>query len=346
MSSLAESRPHRSLNDWLVGQLIHQDINSFEALLNVARDHADYEQDRETGAIVTAKVWQDRGKLRGYASEFECRLLMSNDSRRGANAIVVLMDLRRRWKKGARFALTSRAVGRPIAPELKREAFEGAVKLLVETGCITKVRNFRADYHGNHDAAQYELAAIRETGELPEREEAAQGAAASPPEPQQASPVQPDVPPPTPIQEAPRQPEPVYAASQRQDGLLVPETDEEHQLIASWAKFEKEMTPEIVHREIASYRKSKAERDERERRQKLEEEQRQKAQLEVCEGMSEEDAAVIAEYNDSAKRNRRPPLTREQALRYLESKREWEAGEAEWQEQQRQRAHRRHARAA
>jgi hypothetical protein len=89
--SLAESRPHQSLSAWLVGQLIHQEINSFEALLNVARERDEYQRDKEVGAIVTAKVWQDRGKLLGYVSEYECRLRMTTDRRRGANAILACL---------------------------------------------------------------------------------------------------------------------------------------------------------------------------------------------------------------------------------------------------------------
>jgi hypothetical protein len=51
-------------------------------------------------------------------------------------------------------------------PELGRDAFIGALGVLLKTGCIVKVRS--SVYDPDHVSAQYQLAPIREDGELPE----------------------------------------------------------------------------------------------------------------------------------------------------------------------------------
>ena len=76
---------------------------------------------------------------RGQVTEFERRLLLTSDSRNGA-AIVLLLELRCRWRLTDKLPLSSRAPKRSIVPELRREAFDAAVKLLMVTGCIQLVR--------------------------------------------------------------------------------------------------------------------------------------------------------------------------------------------------------------
>ena len=130
------------------------------------------------GAITCA------GKIspRGQVTEFERRLLLTSDSRRGAAAIVLLLELRCRWRLTDKFPLSSRAPKRSIVPELRRDAFDAAVKLLMVTGCIQLVRESRYSGVYKCDAALYALNPVRQGGELPGmKEEIAQ---ASPRKPQ------------------------------------------------------------------------------------------------------------------------------------------------------------------
>ena len=173
----------QQLNDWLCAQV--SNCNSFEALENHAKDHGAYQDDGATMRVV-AKVWCDylAGKIspRGQVTEFERRLLLTSDSRRGAAAIVLLLELRCHWRLTDKFPLSSRAPKRSIVPELRRDAFDGAVKLLMVTGCIQLVRESRYSGVYKCDAALYALNPVRQGGELPGmKEEIAQ---ASPRKPQ------------------------------------------------------------------------------------------------------------------------------------------------------------------
>ena len=166
----------QALNDWLCARV--SSVNSFEALENIAKDHSAFKDDAATMRVV-AKVWCDHlaGKVspRGQVTEFERRLLLTSDSRRGAAAIVLLLELRCRWRLTDKFPLSSRAPKRSIVPELRRDAFEGAVEVLQKAGCIQLVRESRYAGDFKFDAALYGLHPVRQDGELPEvKEEIAQ----------------------------------------------------------------------------------------------------------------------------------------------------------------------------
>lgn len=158
----------QALNDWLCAQV--SKFNSFEALENRAKDHSAYKDDAATMRVV-AKVWCDylAGKIdpRGQVTEFERRLLLRTDPRRGAAAIVLLLELRCHWRLTDKFPLSARAKHRGVVPEILRKPFDGAVDLLMQTGCIQLVRPSRYSGDGKQDAALYDLTPVRQDGELP-----------------------------------------------------------------------------------------------------------------------------------------------------------------------------------
>jgi len=160
------------LNDWLCAQV--SKANSLDALLNIAKNHTAYLDDAKTMRVV-AKVWCDylAGKLnpRGHVTKFKRRLMLRTDPRRGAPAIVLLMELRCHWRLADQFVLSSRAKNRGVVRELRREAFEGAVDVLLQAGCIKKLRAARYAQDGNHTSALYGLTPVRDNGDLPEMKE-------------------------------------------------------------------------------------------------------------------------------------------------------------------------------
>ena len=123
-----------------------------------------------TPSRVVAKVWSDyrEGKIkpRGYVSKFELQLLMRTSPRFGGNAVALLIEVRRCNPRGSEFTLSPEAVSR-LLPEIGRRAFEHARDVLIEAGVVEKVRNFRRDHRGFHDAALYVLTPVREMGEIP-----------------------------------------------------------------------------------------------------------------------------------------------------------------------------------
>lgn len=332
MTSLTESCTRRSLNDKLVGFITNQSIGSYEALLNFAQDTEEYRADREQGAIVAARVWNDRDKLFGSASDFERRLIMQADSRCGANAVVLLMDLRGRWRKDATFALSSRAKNRPITPELGRDAFDRAVQVLLKTGCLIKVRNSLYSPQGDHAAALYQLGPRREDGALPEpaKKRHRLQVAVHQPVQQPAVPVAHQEPPPA-MRGTQPEPQPPTAPSR----LLTPQTEEERDIIASWRKCMPDISDEMLCQIIEGERSDKAEearhRAERSRPKELPETlQRIVATPEAADaepepaadytGFTPEELAAIRELNASQCRFGNPPLNREEALNYLARK--------------------------
>jgi hypothetical protein len=307
MSSLAESRPQASLNDHLVRGLKRQEIKSIEALISVAHDYPGFEKSWATMEII-AKVWDDRGHLHGYVTEFERRTIMRTDKQRGANAIVLLIELRGIWRKRDTFALSARSPTRPIMPELGRDAFTGAVDLLLKTGCLVLVRAAVYDPHNGHLAAQYQLGARREEGVQPEMEKKAYR---MPPKQQRASTAhtsqeRASEPPRATEQEQPSTSPP--EAQEAKPDLLVPETPEEKKLIQFWTVDGKLLTPERISELVAGRRAAVAE-----------ERATPKAEDDATyEGFSVWEVGMVAGINKLRKRDLQPPLTREGALEYID----------------------------
>ena len=86
---------------------------------------------------------------------------MKTNPRFGGNAFAILTEVRRCNRVGTQFSLSPEAVNR-VLPEIGRHAFQNARDVLVEAGLIEKVRSFRRDHNGKHDAALYVLAPVRE----------------------------------------------------------------------------------------------------------------------------------------------------------------------------------------
>ena len=306
----------RQFNAWLVGRLIHQDIKSIEALISIAHDYPGFEKSWDTMQII-AKVWDDRDDLHGYVTEFERRTIMRADKLRGANATVLLIELRGRWRKRDTFALAARSPTRPIMPELRRDAFNGAVDLLVKIGCLVQVRSAVYDPQNGHLAAQFQLGDRREDGELPEMEKklhqmppkkprtskahTSQERASEPPrateETSASETAVPEQPPTSPPE-----------AEETTRVLLVPETSEEKKHIEFWTINGQTLTAERISELVAGRRAAAAE-----------ERATPKAEDDVTyEGLSALEAGMVAGVNKLRKRDLQPPLTREGVLEYID----------------------------
>jgi hypothetical protein len=171
MNAKAPHDADKQLNDWLCGQVARCD--SIEALFAVASDRREFKLDPMEAAITTAKSWckwQQSASLKvhgSYISDFERHLLMCMDSKGGAMAAMLLMELRRRWQLDDSFPITTTASER-ILPGLTRHLCENARDLLIEAGMIRQRRRFTLCHDGHHLCALYALAPVREDGSLPE----------------------------------------------------------------------------------------------------------------------------------------------------------------------------------